>query len=56
MAWFQWFQSIVRILSAISTALETVGAKTGVAPDHPQTVNEIVNHLTPGQPNSPHLS
>ena len=54
MNWAQIIQLLEQLLPAALQAVATVQAATG-KPTAEATV-EVVNHLTPGQPNSPTLT
>jgi hypothetical protein len=54
MSWAQIIQLLEQLLPAALQAVATVEAATG-KPTAAATV-EVVNHLTPGQPNSPTLT
>lgn len=49
-----WLQMLVMLLRAADGAVSAVEKAEGKT--HEQALNDVVNHLTPGAPNSPALS
>lgn len=54
MTWLQVITLIEQLLPSVLKAVDTVEQQTGKSTD--ASVQEVVNHLTPGQPNSPSLT
>jgi hypothetical protein len=54
MNWLLIAQLIQQLLPVAIQAVETVEKATGKAP--PEAVQEVIEHLTPGAPNSPALN
>jgi hypothetical protein len=53
-SFFQIANLIMQLLPALFSALNTVQADTGKPWE--QVAVDVINHLTPGQPNAPSLS
>jgi hypothetical protein len=49
-----WIQIIAQLLPVIVQAVETVAADSGKPPE--VAIEDVIKHLTPGQPNAPALS
>jgi hypothetical protein len=49
-----WAAIIIQILPAVVQAVQTVATDRGKPVD--QVVGDVINHLTPGQPNAPALN
>ena len=52
-SFMEWFAVIMQILPTIERAMTTIAADTGKPLS--TTVVDVINHLTPGMPNSPSL-
>lgn len=48
-----WLQILISLMPAVEQALQIIINDTGETPD--EAAKQLVDHLTPGKPNSPSL-